>query len=98
MASQVCFPQEMGPCTVPPETASLDNEDNISDGDEDDSKDKINSSKFDNRTPKYDNNGKRLCNGDANLLCSKCQGFYICSFCHISNKHKDHEQFLVNRR
>ncbi len=31
----------MGPCTVPPETAALDDEDNISDGDEDDSKIKL---------------------------------------------------------
>ncbi len=38
-----------------------------------------------------------LCNGDAKLLCSKCPGFYMCSFCHISNVHKDHERFLVNR-
>ncbi len=35
-----------------PKTASLDDEDSISDGDEDDGKDNINSSKFDNRTPK----------------------------------------------
>ncbi len=44
VASQVCVLQEstMGPCTVPPETASLDDEDNISDDDEDDSKDFFN--------------------------------------------------------
>ncbi len=54
--------------TVPPETASLADEDIFCDGDEDNSKDKINSSKFDNRTPKCVNNGKRLCNGDAKLL------------------------------
>ncbi len=87
----------MGPCTLPPETASLDDEDNISDGYEDDSKDKINYSTFDNRSRKCVNNGKRLCNSDAQLLCSKCSRFYICSFCHISNIYKDHEQFLVNR-
>ncbi len=45
---------------VPPETASLDDEDKMSDGDEDDSKDKINSPKFDNRTLKCVNNGRRL--------------------------------------
>ncbi len=55
----------MEPHIVPPETASLVDEDIISDGDEDNSKDKINSSKFDNRTPKCVNNGKRLFNGDA---------------------------------
>ncbi len=82
---------------MPPETASLADEDIISDGDEDNSKDKMNSSKFDNRTPKCFNYGKRLCNADAKLLCFKCAGFYMCSFCHISNTHKDHEQFLVNR-
>ncbi len=38
---------------VPHKTVFLDDDDNISDGDEDDSKDKINSSKFDNRTPKW---------------------------------------------
>ncbi len=93
VASEVCVAQEstMEPCTVPPETASLDDEVNISDGDEDDNKDKINSPTFDNRTPKCVNNGKRLCNGDAKLLSSKCPGFYICSFCHISNTHNDHE-------
>ncbi len=93
VASQVCVPQEstMEPYTVPPETASLADEDIISDGYEDNSKDKINSSKFDNRTPKCVSNGNRLCNGDATLLCSKCPGFYMCSFCHISNIHKDHE-------
>ncbi len=46
--------------TLPLDTASLDDEDNISDSDEDDSKDNINSPKFDNRTPKCVNNGKRL--------------------------------------
>ncbi len=58
MAVQVCVPQEstMGPWTVPPETASFDDEDNISDDDDHDSKDKINS-KFDNRSPKCVNNG-----------------------------------------
>ncbi len=85
----------MGPCTVLPKAAFLD-DDNISDGDEDDSKDKINSPNFDNRTPKYIKNGKRLCNGDAEALCPKYPGFYICS-CPISNKDKDHEQVLVNR-
>ncbi len=39
--------------------------------DEDNSKDKINSSKSANRTPKCVNNGKRLCDGDAKLLRSK---------------------------
>ncbi len=64
VASQVCVPQEstMEPYTVPPETASPADEDIFSDGDEDNSKDKINSSKFDNRCV---NNGKRLCDGDA---------------------------------
>ncbi len=51
-------------------------EDIMSDGDKDNSKDKINSPTFGNRTPKCVNNGKRLCNGDAKLLCSKCTGFY----------------------
>ncbi len=83
----------MGPCTVPPETASLDNKDNLSYGDEDDCKDNINSPKLDNRTTKCGYNGKGLCNGDAKLLCSLCPGFYICSFCHIRNTHKDHERF-----
>ncbi len=47
-ASQVCVPQEstMEPYTVPLETASLADEDIFSDGDEDNSKDKINSSNF----------------------------------------------------
>ncbi len=99
VASQMCVPQEstMEPYTVPPETASLGDEDIFSDGDKDNSKDKINSAKFDNRTPKCVNNGKRLCDGDAKLLYSKCPGFYMCSFCYISNIHKDHERFLVNR-
>ncbi len=87
----------MEPCPVPPETASLDDKDNIPDGDEDDSKDKINSPKFDNKTPECVNNGKWLCNADTNLLCSKYPVFYICSFYHISSTRKDHEQFLVNR-
>ncbi len=82
--------------TVTPGTTLAD-EDIISDGYEVNSKDKINSSKFDNRTPKCVNNGKRLCNVDSKLLCSKCPGLYMCSFCHISNIHKDHERFLVNR-
>ncbi len=67
------------------------------DGDEDDSKDKITSPKLDNRTPKCVYKGKTLCNGNAKQLCSKYSGFYMCSFCHISNIHKDHERFLVNR-
>ncbi len=77
--------------------SSLAEEDIFSDIDEDNSKDKINLSTFDSKTPKCVNSGKRLCNGDAKLLCSKCSGFYICSFCHINNIHKDHEGFLVNR-
>ncbi len=99
VASQVYLPQEstMGPYTVTHKTASLDDEDNISDGDEDDIKDKINSSKFENRTTKSVNHGKRLYNGDAKPLYSKCSGFYMCSFSHISNIHEDHEQFLGNR-
>ncbi len=56
---------------MPSETASFVDEDNIPDGDEDDSKDKINSPEFDNKTPKCVNNGKRLWNGDVKLLCSK---------------------------
>ncbi len=53
LASQVCVPQKstIKPYTVSPETASLADEDIVSDGDEYNSKDKINSSKFDNRTP-----------------------------------------------
>ncbi len=77
--------------TVPLGTASLADEDIISDGDEDNSNDKINSSKFDNRTPKCINNDKRLCNSDAKLVCSKCPGFYMCTLCHNSNIHNDHE-------
>ncbi len=44
VTSQVCVPQEstMEPYTVPPETASLADEDIFSAGDEDNSKDKIN--------------------------------------------------------
>ncbi len=73
VASQVCVPQKstMGPCTVPLETVFVGDEDNIFDGDEGDSKDKINSKIFDNRTPNRINNEKRLCNGDAKLLCLK---------------------------
>ncbi len=98
VASQVCTPGIYHGAlhSVTLDSFSTD-EDIFSDGDEDSSKDKINSSKFDNRTPKCVNNGKRLCDGDTKLLCSKCPGFYMCSFCHISNVHKDHEQFLVNR-
>ncbi len=82
VASQVCIPQEstLEPYTMPPETASIADEDIISDCDEDNSKDKINSSKCDNRTPKYVNNGKILCNGDANLLCSKALDFTCALF------------------
>ncbi len=43
---------------------SLANDDIMSDGDDDD---KINSPKFDNRTPKSVNHGK-ICNGDAKLI------------------------------
>ncbi len=50
----------------------------MSDGDEDDIKDKINSPKFANRTTKCVNNGKRLYNGDAKVLRSKCPDF-ICA-------------------
>ncbi len=43
VASEVCVPQEstMEPYRVPPETVSLADEDIISDGDEDDNKDKM---------------------------------------------------------
>ncbi len=63
VARQVCVPQESTkrPCTVSHETASLDDEDNISVGEEDDSKDKINSPKVDKTTLKCVNNGKILC-------------------------------------
>ncbi len=55
-------------CTVLHGTASLADEDIMSDSDENNHKDRINSSTFDNRTPKCVNNGKRLCNGDTKLL------------------------------
>ncbi len=70
VASQVCVPQEstMEPYTVSPETTYLADEDITSNDDEDNNKGKINSSKFDNRTPKCVNYGKRLRNGDAQLF------------------------------
>ncbi len=94
--SQVCVAQEstMEPDTVPPETASLANENIISDGDEDNSKYKINSSKFDNRTP----NVLRMAKDYVMVMLNYCVPNaldFTCSFCHISNIHKDHERFLV---
>ncbi len=64
---------------MPSDTISLANEDNISNGDDDDSKVKINFYKCD-RTSKCVNNGKRLCNGDAKISGSKCQDFTF-AFC-----------------
>ncbi len=51
--------------------ASFANADNMSDGNEDDSKDNINYPKCDNKTPKCVHNGNRLCDGDAKALYSK---------------------------
>ncbi len=55
MASQVCVYKEptMEPYTVPYKAASLADKDIMSDGDEDNSKDKINSPKLENRTTKW---------------------------------------------
>ncbi len=60
---------------MPPETTSLVDNDIMSDGDEDDSKDIINSPKFGIRTTKCVNNSKQLCNGVPNAQDFTCALF-----------------------